>query len=177
MHNQYSLSETAKKLGVTSAWINRLQRETAIGGKIGKKGHKVIFSAEMVEVLRGAKVLRLIGFSFNEIKDIYDTEEEILKSIKNIEREYEITTISHDKIQLVLHTEQVPVIGGNSEYTDEVHKLLSEDKNIERYIYCMNKVEAVAKEVLTRQQDIIRNLNDVTDMSNRLKGKYTDISE
>ena len=44
----YTLTEAAHEIGVTSAFINRIQKETGIGGEVGTKGRLAAFSNDDV---------------------------------------------------------------------------------------------------------------------------------
>jgi len=75
----YTLTEAAHEIGVTSAFINRIQKETGIGGEVGTKGRLAAFSHDDVEVFKRIKILRMLGFRFKDIKPIWDTETAIIK--------------------------------------------------------------------------------------------------
>ena len=179
MHGKYTLTETAEKIGVTSAWINRVQRETKIGGEIGKKGHKVSFTDDMVEVLRRVKVLRLLGFSFPDIKGLYELEENILGTEQAIGREYQLSTISGYTIPLIIHPKEVVAMGPLflKDVDKKTQQLLYKDKNIERYASYINELHSTAKEVIKRKDGFMSNVDDVTGMFKKITGKYPDISE
>lgn len=82
IYGKYSLTEVARAINVTPAFINRVQKETGIGGKIGIQGESASFSKDDIETFRRVKVLRKLDFSFKQIKDIYKLESEILNILK-----------------------------------------------------------------------------------------------
>ena len=74
------LKEVVVKLGIDKSWINSLQRKTGIPKPIGTKGERTYFESNEIDQIKTANVLRFLGFSFNDIKRIYDAETAILKS-------------------------------------------------------------------------------------------------
>jgi len=77
MHNLYSLGEVALKLKVSSAWINKIQKRTGIVQRTGNSGKISYFSKEEIKLLRHVKVLRILGFSLTEIKEMSEQEANI----------------------------------------------------------------------------------------------------
>ena len=82
IYGKYSLTELSRELDVTPAFINRIQRETGIGGSIGTKGHAASFTLHYLEIFKRIKALRWIGFTFPEIKSIWEAEERGIKEAK-----------------------------------------------------------------------------------------------
>ncbi len=179
MHGKYSLTETAGKIGVTSAWINRVQRETKIGGEIGKKGHRVSFTDDMVEIFRRVKVLRFLGFSFQDIKGLYELEENMLKIEQAISREYELSNISGYTIPLIIHHKEIVAIGPLflKDVDKKTQQLLYKDKNIERYVNYISELHSIAKEIINKKDAFMNDANDVTGLLKKIAGKYPGISE
>ncbi len=81
IHGLYSLSEVALKLNVSSAWINKIQKRTGIVQKEGGKGKPSFFSERDIEVLKNVKLLRVLDYSLEDIRDLYNQEKEMLKYI------------------------------------------------------------------------------------------------
>ena len=79
INERYTLTEIAKELNVVPTFINRVQRETRIGPSIGTRGKAVSFEKKYVSIFRMVKALRTIGFSFEDIKMLWQHEENILK--------------------------------------------------------------------------------------------------
>lgn len=78
VHGTYTLTEAAHEIGTTSAFINRIQKETGIGGEVGTKGRLASFSMEEVEIFKRIKILRMLDFSFKDIKEIWATEAKLI---------------------------------------------------------------------------------------------------
>lgn len=78
IYGTYTLTEAAHAIGVTSAFINRIQKETGIGGETGTKGRLAAFSGEDIEVFKKIKILRMLGFRFKDIKEIWNTESRLI---------------------------------------------------------------------------------------------------
>ena len=84
IHGTFTLTEAARLIGVTSAFINRIQKETGIGGEIGTKGRLASFSGDDIEVFKKIKILRMLGFRFKEIKEMWDTEQKLFVAWRSI---------------------------------------------------------------------------------------------
>jgi DNA-binding transcriptional MerR regulator len=82
IYGKYSLTEIAHELKVTPAFINRIQRETGIGGQIGIKGQPSLFNENDIHIFRRIKILRRIDCSFSDIKEIWDLENKIIELYK-----------------------------------------------------------------------------------------------
>lgn len=106
IYGKYSLTEASKETGATQAFINRIQRATGIGGKLGKRGEKNTFSRTEVEIFYRIKLLRVIGFSFQEIKQIHDFEEELLCSEDKIQGDPDIPEFLKTELQLFILNEK-----------------------------------------------------------------------
>ncbi|MCP3686078.1 MAG: MerR family transcriptional regulator, partial [bacterium] len=66
----YNLHEVAKEIGVSSAWINKLQKRANIVNKSkeGNHGKRLSFTKEELNTFKTVKVLRTLDFSISEIK-------------------------------------------------------------------------------------------------------------
>ena len=109
----YTLTEIAKELNVVPTFINRIQKETGIGGSIGTRGKAASFEKKFVRIFRMIKALRLMNFNFKDIQKLWELEENILR-IQNKLREGEISKfpLTLDKpgvqsIKLILHEDSV----------------------------------------------------------------------
>jgi len=77
IQGDYSLTEVATKLNISAAWINKVQRETGVCVKESAQGKRAEFSADDVKMLENVKLLRLLDYSLNDIKHIYELEKRI----------------------------------------------------------------------------------------------------
>lgn len=75
-----SLSEAAARLQRSHAWIKKTEKKLnlPVWGS-GQRGKRSSYDFEKIEVFRKVKVLVDIGLSLDEVKGIYDAEEEIRK--------------------------------------------------------------------------------------------------
>lgn len=174
IHGNYSLTETAKEIGATPAWINRTQRETGVGGRIGRKGRIVSFTEEMIETFCRIKVLRLIGFSFPYIRGLYKMEEDIIRIEKEIGKEYELTNISEAKLPLLLHLKEVAAIGSLFliELNKKTQQMLYKDKRIKQYADYIDRLCSIAKEALEKEARFMENIDDVTKITRAVFGRF-----
>ena len=86
IYGNYSLTEVAKEIGELPSFINRIQEATGIGkGEARGKGKQSSFSREDIRVFRKIKALRWMGFTFDEIKDIWNLENKMIKEAAPIE--------------------------------------------------------------------------------------------
>ena len=81
IHGLYSLGEVALELNVSSAWINKIQKRTGIVQKEGGRGKLSYFSKEEIEILRNVKLLRVLDYSLEDIKELYDQENKLMEYI------------------------------------------------------------------------------------------------
>jgi DNA-binding transcriptional MerR regulator len=79
IQGEHTLSEVAVSIGVSPAWINKIQERTKVGGSTGVSGRKASFSDDDVEMFRNVKLLRTLDFSLDEIKEIHEEEKKIIK--------------------------------------------------------------------------------------------------
>ena len=75
---EYSLSEVAHKVGVSTAWINKVQKVVGVLNKINQKGKRVSFSKEDIVIFRRINMLRTVNFSLPEIKEIHGIEKKMI---------------------------------------------------------------------------------------------------
>ena len=171
---ELSLAETAQRLGVTPAWINRVQRQTGIGGETGKKGHKVAFTNIIIETLRRVKVLRLLDFSFKRIKAIYAMEEDIIISEDNLSGEYELSNLTKNKIQLVIHPKDVVALGPMfpTDLNASSQEMLFKEPGIAKYIKFLEELSYVAREIIENKNTFLKNANDVNFMVDLVNKNY-----
>ena len=78
IQGEYSLSETALKVGVSTAWINKIQSRAKICEKDGDRGRRASFSEDDVKILKNVKMLRALDYEISEIASIYKKEEEMM---------------------------------------------------------------------------------------------------
>jgi DNA-binding transcriptional MerR regulator len=101
---KYTLTEAAREVGVTPSFINRIQRETGIGGRVGTKGKQASFETRDLKIFQRIKVLRTIDFSFQEIKKIWNKELEIYKLLDDMRERYQTDPeASWEETSLILH--------------------------------------------------------------------------
>ena len=107
---KYTLTEIAKELNVVPTFINRIQREAEIGPSIGTKGKAASFDAADVKTFRLVRALRMIGFSFEDIKMLWKLEENLIKQQDKI-LEGNIPKPAEEpgsqSIRLILHSSSV----------------------------------------------------------------------
>jgi DNA-binding transcriptional MerR regulator len=104
---RYSLTEASKEIDVTPSFINRVQRETGIGGRVGIKGQPTSFDREEIEIFKRIKALRVYGFSFKEIRQIWQEETKFQELLGNLEENYKETAGSWEVMPLIIHPTQV----------------------------------------------------------------------
>jgi DNA-binding transcriptional MerR regulator len=111
---KYSLTEIAKELNVVPTFINRVQRETGIGGTTGSQGRVVSFDEQFVRIFRIVKTLRMIGLNFSDIKKLWSLEETLIEENAELIRSYPghfpvdpDGEIDFPTINLVLHIESI----------------------------------------------------------------------
>jgi hypothetical protein len=96
IHQNKSLTETAKILSCTPAFINRIQRTIGVGGKIGKRGVVRAFSEKDISILKMVKVFRDAGISYKKIKII----------IKQCNIKPAVILEAHEKMQIAHRIKQ-----------------------------------------------------------------------
>ena len=179
IHGDYSLSEAAEAAGVTSAWINRLQRETTIGGELGKKGRKVSFNKKDVKIFFRIKVLRLIGFSFKEIKDIYFLEEGIMELYDELANKYDLLSISHKMVPMPVHIKEVIILSKDNfdSFDDEAKAALLDDASMSRYIGYLNELIIAVEIAYKRKDRYFKSIDDINAVFNDIFSKFKNRSK
>jgi RecA/RadA recombinase len=74
MAEKHTLTEVARKLSITPAFVNRMQRETGLFGGIGKKGRPRRFTEKDVCVIAEIMALRELDFGFKDCVLLAQTE-------------------------------------------------------------------------------------------------------
>lgn len=153
IYGKYSLTEVASTLNVTPAFINRIQRETEIGGSIGVKGQATSFTDLDVKVFQRIKVLRKIDFSFKDIKDIWKLETNIMALEIYLQKDKISDMANWGKMSLILHPIQIKRPGVEFDH--------SQPKNLKSYIQEINKLAKVAEEVKRRRDTFIKETGEI----------------
>lgn len=78
IQGEYSLSETALRVGASPAWINKIQSRTKICEKEGERGRRATFTEDDIRTLINVKLLRALDYEISEIADIYRKEESMI---------------------------------------------------------------------------------------------------
>jgi len=111
---KYTLTEIAKELNVVPTFINRIQRETDIGGPIGTKGKAAAFNRGYVKIFRIVRALRMFGLSFEDIKKLWHLEEMLLVEYRRVRKadssRFPTTNDEPDfrTAKLVIHPDSIP---------------------------------------------------------------------
>ena len=175
IYGKYSLIETAKLLNVTPAFINRIQRETGVGGRIGIKGQPASFDAYRIEAFRRIKILRKMEFSFKEIKEIAAIENRMLELYKNMkiaegetEKWDDFPLIVHAPIKIRCPSETIKTDHESvKNYALEAVKLIPIAQEIKRRAGVFQKeveeVKTAMKELMPDWDDIIKHEKISTD--------------
>ena len=77
IHGEYTLAEVAAQIGVSPAWINKIRSSTGIGGDLGIQGKKSNFTDKDLAELKRTKSLRLLELDYDDLKQVYATENEL----------------------------------------------------------------------------------------------------
>jgi len=154
LYGKYSLTELAKSLNVTSAFINRIQRETGIGGKIGIKGQSASFTASDVKIFQRIKILRKLDFSFKDIKEIWNLEESIAHLFVNSIIVVKQITIWR-KIGLILHPNEV--VEPPFDFADSNKDIV---ELVEEYRELFIKLRQFSKEIGRRRDIFIKEVEE-----------------
>ena len=110
-YNIFSLTEAAKIIGVPTASLNRMQRETGIW-QLGAKGTPVNLTVGDIFVFKRIKIFRAWDVSFKTIKEVHALETDILKEKQRLVKKY--TEQFHKGWavhEMLLHEENFPMIG------------------------------------------------------------------
>ena len=66
------LFELSMRANVSPTWVNSLQRKTGIPGPVGVQGVPGRYSDGDVNIIRQCRVLRSMGYTFEEIGEMWD---------------------------------------------------------------------------------------------------------
>jgi len=164
---KYTLTEIAKELNVVPTFINRIQKETGIGGPIGTKGKAASFEKKYVRIFRMVKALRLIGLNFEDIKQLWVLEEAILK-IQDKLRKGEISRLpvsvdepGSQSIRLILHKDSVY-------YSKTMDDLKIRDPYKKSY-------PELLEMLINRKQEIGRRRGIITEELNKIDAELDDV--
>ena len=69
----YNLKETALRICVSTTHINRIQRKLGFPRPIGKRGQRSYFTLKEIKVLQRIKILRILGYEYEEIRQYEKT--------------------------------------------------------------------------------------------------------
>jgi DNA-binding transcriptional MerR regulator len=170
IYGKYSLTELARDLKVTAAFINRIQRETDIGGQVGTKGLPVLFNERDIHIFRRIKILRKIDCSFCDIKEIWDLENKLLElykqfiSQKIVADEKEMPLIIHSgKLYVPMSFEQVRGNKRAKAYFEEIRNYGQIAKRINKlydfYIEEVEEVKVIVNEIRPLEwEDILKTI-------------------
>jgi hypothetical protein len=156
VYGKYSLTELAKLLNCTPAFINRIQRETGVGGKLGIKGEPRSFTETERRIFQKIMVYRNIRFSFKEIKDIWNVEEKIISTFHNLSNE-KYHTEKWNKSPLIIHP---------GDFYNPHRALFStedktvEDKGMQAYLDAVKKLRMIAEEAKRRGDIFIKEVEE-----------------
>ena len=160
----YTLTEAAHEIGVTSAFINRIQKETGIGGEVGTKGRLAAFSSDDVEVFKRIKILRMLGFRFKDIKTIWDAETAIIilwrRNVIDKYLDFEEPSIGKYEVKyfpLIIHNEIFEV--RVSSMVDEKNKETKENETIRDFFAIANKMIGFS-DAITERMKTVRDIQD-----------------
>ena len=164
IYGTYTLTEAAQAIGVTSAFINRIQKETGIGGEIGTKGRLAAFSNDDVEAFKRIKILRMLGFRFKDIKEIWDTEKAIIimwrrnviDKYLNLE-EPEIGKYAVKLFPLIIHNEFIET--RINDMINEKNKEAKENEAIRQFSAITSKM-LVFSDAITKRMDTVRDIQE-----------------
>ena len=171
IYGKYTLTEFATNLGVTTAFINRVQRETGIGGPLGIRGQAAVFNSSDYLTFQRIAALRRIDFSFKEIKDIWGIEKKLILDSEDI-TSHKYPSIKLDTMNLILHFNQdgSPARVNKPADEDDYKKYLTKSKNLDMFenhidgIYCIRKIK---KEVERRREIFLKEVEE----TNRFVGE------
>jgi DNA-binding transcriptional MerR regulator len=85
IQGDYSLTEIATKLNVSASWINSVQKQTGICAKESTQGKRAEFTSQDIKTLKNVKFLRMLDFSLEDIKNIYELERQYIDLLKNVQ--------------------------------------------------------------------------------------------
>ena len=159
IYGKYSLTELAQALKVTAAFINRIQRETGIGGQVGTKGQPSLFNESDIHIFRRIKILRKIDCSFRDIKEIWDLENKLFE----LYEQFYSQKIEIDKreIPLIIHSEKL--------YTPKTFEQIKGNKKAEAYFEGIIKLGIIAMSIKELHNSFIEEAKEVDSIVSELK--------
>lgn len=166
IYGKYSLTEIARELDATPAFINRIQRETGIGGKLGTKGRMSSFDSCFLTVFRRIKVFRAIGFSFREIKEIWTIEGKMIDILGKAEElgiEVRTPQAGFGRVPFLLHPDASETWDFSNAGNREVAK-----KFLDEWNPLLDNLETIAKEVQRRGEKFIKEVDEIKTILNEL---------
>jgi DNA-binding transcriptional MerR regulator len=155
IYGKYTLTEFSRKLGVTAAFVNRVQKLTKIGGDVGTKGQPASFNDFEIETFRRIKILRTIGFSFPEIKEIWKLEEQLMKLVPDLQQVVRPTEAG--EVTLILHS------GTVGSYLWK-----GEGKEIDTYEKAFEDLKRIIMQVKDRKESFIKEAEGVAKFAEEL---------
>ena len=154
IHGQYSLQEVAHRLSVSPSWINKLQKETGIGGPLGIPGKRALFTEKDIFAINRARILRDLRFSLKEIGEIYTVEMRLAKLHGEKAKKSGVHT--HGQIGLIFENLAIKT------------PLVFKDKHIEEQRRSLSDSHArMRKEILNRAGEL---QVDISDLVEKLQG-------
>ena len=151
---QYSLSNVAASLGVSAAWVNKVQRKLGIGGVPGKHPEKSTFGDDELFMLRRVKLLRILDYSFSDIDRVYNIEKKML-SCKSVNNRYVSGAIGQG-YSYVIH----PFNFTYDEKSDSVDDLRQYDSEIAGYKKLCSKIYQSSIRMSERSNMLFDQLQD-----------------
>jgi DNA-binding transcriptional MerR regulator len=166
IHGTYTLTEAAHEIGVTSAFINRIQKETGIGGEIGTKGRLAAFSKDDVEVFKRIKILRMLGFRFKDIKEIWETESALMKMWRHnvIDKYLDLEEPSIGNYE----TKHFPLIIHNEFFELRFNDMINQKSKDAKETEAIKQFQAIATKMLVFSDAIAKRMETVRDIQERL---------
>ena len=163
IHGEYTLAEVAAQIGVSPAWINKIRSSTGIGGDLGIQGKKSNFTDKDLAELKRTKSLRLLELDYDDLKQVYATENELLKFFFYTEGK------NNQALCLLVHTDKILI--------DE--KVLAKNESLrEAWMdYCeifhkvYNKVQYMMAEIEKIGAEMKHDLSEYEQLKKRLVKK------
>ncbi|MFH0732160.1 MAG: hypothetical protein V2A72_04465 [Candidatus Omnitrophota bacterium] len=94
IQRKYTVSELSITLGLSTSWINKIDRKIGITAGARKDYKKPCFRQDDLFIFRNIKLLRILGYSIPDIKKIYDVEKKML-SCRAIVSKYQSIVPKH----------------------------------------------------------------------------------
>jgi DNA-binding transcriptional MerR regulator len=102
MAEKYTLTEAARRLSITPAFVNRVQRETGLFGGIGKKGRQRRFTEKDVYVLAKITALRELDFGFKDCVLLAQTEKVSSHMLQVVVKKFRDYTKKRKKVKHII---------------------------------------------------------------------------